>query len=600
MMHLRTNASTSVTPPSTTEPLHVVLVATTDTTAAEVQVSVSSVHRHIPQASVHLVHFTSTPDPSLNHLVPSYTTISSRRPYDDPLLALPDVVRSSDSSVHQTPTLVLRPGVRLSAHAVPWLLSALRAYSRRPDLAAISLDAIVVKHRRPTSRDPDHVASAWEPLSSSTVSSPAFFYRLLPVANALLVNPNPSLRVWPVFREWLSLRRSDWYRYPVGMGVDNTPLGRAKLPESNWTRAPFNVWFSKFLHEYQLAVAFPTVASTDSAKLAARDAEELMRTAPQTWSFPTKPAVFLGSGARATGSYFGDETIERIVHLAEQNDNTISLTLVNKVFLDTARSWLCNVDTAGFRPAGLVWAVTDEVTRDALSNTKGASTVWLARVTGGKETGNEFGNPGYWKLMLERTMLITEILARGVSVFNFETDAIWLGNPHVSIERLLKEEADIVGTINTREEVSGNFFFLKATLATRRLWHEITAQFEKAYKAEKFELKKADSWTYIQNDQSLLTQLVLRNSTWRALYPLSFMTLDMEKFVDGRWYTPEQGFYTSERARKPVVVNNNFVIGIKEKTVRAKSFGHWFWDEKNKKCVPEAVHKAVKAASTTS
>ena len=420
-------------------------------------------------------------------------------------------------------------------------------------------------------------------------------YRLLPSegASAILMNSATHLSVWDTFSEWLLLRRSDWYKYPSGPGVDETPLGMSKLPESNWTRASWNVWFSKFLAEYRLAVLYPTV------RLSALDEKDLYTGEP-TFNLGEDLSVLDGGGHEVNDVSVKGETLREIVELGRQQGGVISFTMVNKVFLETAHSWVCNVDVGGFRPKGLLWAVTDEETREVLSEVPDSHTILLDEVKGGKETGHEFGNPGYWKLMLERTALIGDILRSGIAVFAFETDAIWLEDPQPWIDELVRQDADIVGTINTRLEVSGNFFYLRPTLPTRKLWDEIVTEFGKAYKAASFEKKKADSWTYIENDQSLLTKLVLRNETWRRSYPLSFLTLDMDKFADGRWYKPEEGFYKSARAREAVVINNNFVIGVDEKTTRAKKWGHWFWDEGTETCLEDVVRKAVRTSSVRS
>lgn len=400
--------------------------------------------------------------------------------------------------------------------------------------------------------------------------------------------------VWSTFSEWLTLRRADWYRYPNGIGLDGTPLDMTALPERNWTRAAWNVWFSKFIAEFGLYAVYPAQVMARHPRLDfGRDMHlgDLYQ-GNATFNMIPRVQTFLGNGQPASNPKFA--AVSDIVDLGRRQGGVISFTMVNKVFLDTAKSWLCNVDVAGFRPKGLLWAVTDAETKEALQNVADTEVVFLDEVKGGKETGHEFGNPGYWKLMLERTELIGEILRQGIAVFAFETDAIWLEDPHPYIEELMRQDADIIGTINTRMEVSGNFFYLRPTLATRRLWNEITAEFGKAFNNAHFEKKTPSSWTYIENDQSLLTKLVLRNETWRKSYPLSFLTLDMERFTDGRWYTPEKGYYTSKRAREPVVINNNFVIGVEEKTARAKKWGHWFWDEKEQKCLDNVVRKAVR------
>lgn len=369
--------------------------------------------------------------------------------------------------------------------------------------------------------------------------------------------------------------------------MDGTPLGIGELPERNWTRGAWNVWFSKYLAEYKLRIVYPGFSG-----LIARDGDPIFR---GKGSFKMEELdVFDSQGKPVKGGMYKPETVNQIVNLGMRQGGVVSFTMVNKVFIDTARSWLCNVDLGNMRPRGLLWAVTDRETEEEMRKVDGTEVLMLDEVKGGKETGHEFGNPGYWRLMLERTALIGEILRQGIALFAFETDAIWLEDPQPYIDELVWQDADIVGTINTRQEVSGNFFYLRPTLATRRLWDEITERFSSAYHSTNWSAKASTSWTYIENDQSQLTKLVLRNDTWRRSYPLSFLTLDMELFVDGRWYSPEKGFYTSKRAREPVVVNNNFAIGVKEKTERAKKTGHWFWDEKEKQCLADVANKAMR------
>lgn len=471
-------------------------------------------------------------------------------------------------------------------------------------MAAFFLDFASVRARKTASK-PDHDPAAWENVDASEDGN-ALFYRLAVGSAAFVPNAGCDLDVWGTFSEWLKLRRSDWYKYPAGPGLDGTPLGLSALPESNWTRAAWNIWFSKFAHEYKLNIVYPLFPGEETlAWHAERDFARDMKigkvmkmySGNGSWDFPDAPTVYGANGKAVEDSKFKQQNVRSIVELGKEQGGMVSFTMVNKIFLDTARSWLCNVDIAGFRPRGLLWAVTDEETRDAMAAIPDSHTVLLDEVKGGKETGHEFGNPGYWKLMLERTALIGEILRNGVAVFAFETDAIWLEDPEPYIQELVRQDADIVGTINTRAEVSGNFFYLRPTLATRRMWDEITDEFEKAFNNAHFEKKTASSWTYIENDQSQLTKLVLRNETWRKSYPLSFLTLDMERFTDGRWYKPEEGFYNSKRAREAVVINNNFVIGVAEKTTRAKKWGHWFWDEKDKKCLDAVVRKAVRKTS---
>lgn len=573
---------------STESPLNVAIIVSPGHTLDHARQTLQSLNDVHPNCNIQIIHQTATPQGQFATLNVDYSIRTSRRPYDNPVHILP-----SDSP----PTLLVTAGTRFAYHSIAWLSAARHAYAHRPDVAAFALDAVTPLEKHSAS-SPDHDASAWKPVKLA--SNSALLFRACPQATAIMFNNRPPhFQPWATFSEWLSLRRSDWYRFPSGPGIDNTPFGMSALPERNWTRGSWNVWFSKFLDEYQLSVVSPNVgeALVVNDQISSNGVFPLSQRIYRgsgRWVFNDSIRPILGSGKMAPATYFTDQTMGKIAALGRSQGGVISFTLVNKVFLDTTHSWLCNVDQGGFRPKGLLWAVTDPESNDELSRVDKSATLFLDEVQGGKSTGHEFGNPGYWKLMLERTSLITEILTQGIALFAFETDAIWLEDPFPYIDELVSQDADIVGTINTRMEVSGNFFFLRPTLPTRRLWLEITSEFSKAYEKARFENKKPDSWTYIENDQSLLTKLVLRNETWRKSYPLTFLTLDMEKFVDGRWYKPEEGFYTSERAREPVVINNNFAIGVKDKTERAKKFGHWFWDESNKKCMRDVLNKALR------
>lgn len=598
-------------------------------TVEQVRLTIDAIRSlRLPTTTTHIVHFSSHNVPEIASLTNNYHRIASRRLYDDPVTALTTPLHTSSnptdvevevrSKGKQNLTLWIAAGTVISPAALQWLSGAYAAYAHRPDVAAFALDTVlpvtrqVDKHKSASSpilSSMDHEEHAWSVVDMEKLSSnSAFIYRSCPKISAILlntVNVSPHFRPWPLFSEWLQLRRGDWYKFPSGLGVDDTPFGMSAVPHRNWTRASWNVWLSKFLHEYQLGVVYPILGNDGQLAIAFNDYMKPGGAFPKTTTkhkllkridgmrFDEEIVTLTGNGQSPKEGYFSKDTIQRIVNVAKSQDGVISFSMVNKVFLETARSWLCNVDVGGFRPTGLVWAAADYESYEALKNVPGTTTIWLDEVKGGKQTGHNFGNPGYWKLMLERTALITEVLNEGVGVFAFETDAIWLENPFTYIQQVIDEEADMVGTINTRMEVSGNFFYLHPTLATRRLWREITSEFEKAYGKAQLEDKNASSWTYIENDQSLLTKLVLRNETWRARYPVNLIALDMEKFVDGRWYDAEGGFYSSARARRPVVINNNFVIGVDKKTERAKSFGHWFWDEKKLRCDLPAVKRAL-------
>lgn len=534
---------------------------------------------------------------------------SASGPYDTHLQAVP----GTDGVPFRGQVLYVDDSTEVAPTYYTWLRDARRAYGDRPDVAGYSLESARVVRRT--------ASSNWEPLPAEEMGSSSFLYQALPGVGAFSPQDSKDVSVWSTFGVWLTARASSWYRFPTVPPHLVQPA--SPFQGSNGTRAHWSAWFSVFVRDYNLYVVYPPASlegvhavghRADSRRSSMLVASGASAGAPMTkalhtaalgsMSLPATPLRWTVHGNLANGFDGGGGVVDgspllslakvdEMVATAKTAGGVLSMTVVNEVFLETAHSWLCNVDGGGFRPTNVVWATTDKVSRDALSRVVDTSTVYLDEMRGGKSTGHDFGNPGYWRLMLERTALLSALIHRGVRVFAFETDQVWLEDPTPYIASRLAEGADMVGTINTRDEISGNFFYLRPTLQTRRLFDEIVRKFVDAYVGARLNKKSATSWTYIENDQSILTKLVLRNQTFQTAYPTRFETLDQERFVDGRWYVPEEGFYTSPAARQPVVINNNFIIGVEKKTLRAKQWGHWFLRDDGT-CDNAVVAKAVR------
>jgi len=533
-------------------------------------------------------------------------------PYDTHMHA----VSAMDGMTARGQVLYVDDATEVAPSFYTWLRDARRSYGERPDVAGYSLESARVVRRGGS--------LGWEALPAEDAGTGSFLYQALPGVGAFSPQEYRDVAVWSTFADWLSARANSWYTFPVAPQhlVEPAPLFQG----GNGTRAHWSAWFSVFARDYNLYVVYPpttmegtlavghrsgarrTAMLTAVGATAATPTTNVLRTAasgpasvptaPLRWTVNGLPANEIdGGGGIVDGHALLSQTkVDEMVATAQAAGGVLSMTVVNEVFLETAHSWLCNVDGGGFRPANVVWATTDKVSRDALSRVAGTSTVYLDEMRGGKSTGHDFGNPGYWRLMLERTALLSALVHRGVRVFAFETDQVWLEDPTPYITARLGDGADVVGTINTREEISGNFFYLRPSLPTRRLFDEIVRRFAAAYTGARLDKQAATSWTYIENDQSILTKLVLRNQTFQTAYPVRFETLDQERFVDGRWYNPEEGFYASAVARQPVVINNNFIIGVEKKALRAKQWGHWFLRDDGT-CDSAVVAKAVRSTA---
>lgn len=398
-----------------------------------------------------------------------------------------------------------------------------------------------------------------------------------------------SSDVWRSFSRWFVAQRGEWFLWPVVVGAKDKK-------DSAWdqfhgtTRAHWTHWFSRFCALHGLYTVYPR-----QLPLPIILPDNLNANGGMT-VLKLKLDGSLENNIGHSGHEEGvdAEAINAIVALGRNYGGVVSMTVVNQAFLETARSWVCNVDTAGIRPPGVVWIATDDEAYDGLKNVRGSYAVRMRGMKGGV-SGTAYGTPGYWLLMLERTRLIRDVLDNGVAVFAFETDQVWLRDPLPFVMRIVRsgDEVDIVGTLDTRHEIGGNFLFLNPTLATRRVWREVFKRFSKAYHGSRMDRRSSKSHKYIENDQSTLTKLVLFDTSFKAGNPVVFRALDTDLFVDGRWYGSERGkYYKANKSRSPILLNNNFLIGIENKKQRLMKVGHWFVTQ-NGTCDGQAVRNAI-------
>lgn len=337
------------------------------------------------------------------------------------------------------------------------------------------------------------------------------------------------------------------------------------------------------------------------------------------------------------------DVLRRIADFARsRGSQSVSITLTTGSFLDTTLSWLCNVITLDIAPPAIVLVASDDRVAETLTafiakhkrleqgslviSMQGA--VKAVAYASSPDAALDFGSSEYWMLMLQRTFLLRDLLEHGLSVLHFETDQIWLSDPMPYIHHELqnptsqrtKHEVDInvtpdmVITLNTRREVAGNFFYLRPTIGTRKILSTVVDRFFVSYQDSlKSRQAKEKKFHYIANDQSLLTTLVLEHDwVFSHRFPgVKYSVLNNQLFVDGTWFldfedasgkkVAKRKFYTSESSLYPVILNNNFLIGIEEKMKRAQRFGFWFMTKNatdlSPMCDETAIEKAAKSGS---
>lgn len=469
-----------------------------------------------------------------------------------------------------------------SPHFYRYLKSARRRYQPTiADIAGFAVHPVLI--RRPSSvfgKLTGYYAS--HEVGEGRAGDDVFLYQNLPFVPAF--SPLNS-DMWRAFQRWFAAHRSEWFLWPIVVGAKDK--GDAAWAEYRGTaRAHWSLWFSRFCAEYRVFVVYPL-----------KGQPEALLPGDRTGIIPALRRFDFAGREVEQKQEIGNENLDRVIELGRRQGESVSLTVVNSAFLETAKSWICNVDVAGIRPPGVLWITTDDEAYEGLKDVKDSETVRMREFKGGSASkGTSYGTPGYWLLMLERTRLIRAILDRGVGVFLFETDQVWLRDPVPFVKRLVHsgDEVDVVGTMDTRHEIGGNFLYLNPTLSTRRLWREVCGRFEKAYKANRMDSHTSKYKRYMENDQSTLTKLIFFDEKFKSGNPVVFRALDVELFVDGRWYDNGSKKYISTRSRSPMVINNNFLIGIGNKKKRAQEHGHWFLKSDGKTCDEGLVRRAVR------
>lgn len=296
------------------------------------------------------------------------------------------------------------------------------------------------------------------------------------------------------------------------------------------------------------------------------------------------------------------DDLARITKFANENENKITLVVVTKPYIDITLSWICNVREGGFMPKGLLFLTTDSETYNVLVKIPDTKTIMVRSLNGGTySTGTEYKTPGYWRLMLDRTMLISALLDADIDVFLVETDAVWLKDPMRIISNYtdIEQKPDVLGIMQSDNNVNGGFLYIHSTDGTKAMYKDIKSRFKNEFIVQGMLRSDPSYRKGIKNDQTYLTHFMLRVPSSQTNYNVRFHELDPREFVLGNWYE-KNGFYGINSV-SPTVINNNFIIGIDNKIARARRFGHWFLDDKTQKCLPlkviDAIQKNEKAYS---
>ncbi|XP_070203953.1 uncharacterized protein [Littorina saxatilis] len=258
----------------------------------------------------------------------------------------------------------------------------------------------------------------------------------------------------------------------------------------------------------------------------------------------------------------------------------VLFTMVNDAYFPFTASWCCNTAPMTNVHHRALFLTTDRTTGQRL--TKLWPDVTVVTLNSSQYAGSqEYSKAGYVRMMVERTRYILHLLEAGVRLLLFEVDCVWLSDP---LPHVLTQQAagDIVGTyVSGTSLTAGGFLLLNPTTATVKLWRRLTDMMDSLYRR----LEKRENFAAVSegdNDQQYFSRLIREKFAG-----IKVVYLTSSLFPDGKWYrlTDEQRSLN----QRPLIINNNWVVGNEAKIKRAKTYGHWFWNEREGSCNSTAL-----------
>lgn len=427
--------------------------------------------------------------------------------------------------------------------------------------------------------------------------------------------------LWVFFSQWFRARRREWVSWPhiweeeiavptFWKGKTRTKRDRKLIKfgqrvgkDYRYVGNPYLLWerwYTRWAANYTMRVV--SAESNMGTAFLYEDRPQHVEPLPALTGYAkkmlsTKSGDIVSMGTvwyKPVDAEFGKGYFKALKTIVGERPQMVSLSVINSKFLELTKSWLCNVKEAGFVPPNIYWVTLDEESKRALDASGTGRTVDISDALSAENMDAVnilYGQPAYWKLMLMRTRLIRDLLDRGIDVFLFETDQVWLQDPFKYMKRELNAGSDMVGTLDSQHNVAGNTILLRSVMSTRRMWSEVYHRFKMSYDDKEIEGKAIHSETFVAHDQYQLSALLLFDSEFTQDYPVALGLLNAQLFVGGSWYT---GMYSTEDAKRPVIINNNFISGAERKKARAIVFGHWFLKEDRETCDTASVRRAVR------
>ena len=273
------------------------------------------------------------------------------------------------------------------------------------------------------------------------------------------------------------------------------------------------------------------------------------------------------------------------LHDVPRNERFLMVLVGNGALVEMILNWLCNTQHMTDVHRRTLILMTDRVGYTGLvKNKHGVRVDDCSLNDSSLEADMSFATEAYWRMTERRVRILGVLLRSGISFLNVEADAIWARNPLVD-PRLVSSPRDIVLSVEMTTEIEFIFAFGFMLMRSNERTLALYSELEKVMSASIANMTSRQhgpgDFVYAKElqEQELLKRLVQSN-----VYQVTYSCLDQCSYASGRWYAKKDlRKYCKDAVGVPRVINNNWIVGNKEKAERAKLWGHWFLDG-NQEC----------------
>lgn len=251
------------------------------------------------------------------------------------------------------------------------------------------------------------------------------------------------------------------------------------------------------------------------------------------------------------------------------DEGLVNVMFYNLAYITLVKSWICNVLEEDVRILNvtLFIAADRQAGNDLRDFHPGLWVTSMITLDHGLDDALSYGSYAYFYLTLERLLIQNELLQHGVNVLLTEADAVWLSS---SVQRSLIDRLATAQIISASDHsqhlISAGFLLCKSDAKVRVFFKD----YVRSYARRLERIRPSDPHERIDHldagEQHLMTKLLHKSQ-------LVVEWLDSCEYARGEWYSDEE---YRRRCPHPLVIQNNYIVGIQAKVHRAQRWGHWY------------------------